>query len=426
MKSIFKPCLLFLAVFAWIACIRVSMAQTQALSIDTCYRLARIHYPLIVQEHLIEEAKDYTIRNINAGNLPQVGIYGRATYQSAVTEIPIHLPSVKVPELSKDQYRVYAELSQSIYDGGTLRAEREMAEAGSRLEARQLEVTLYRLKARIDELFFGMMLLNEKLAENSLYQQDIQAGLRKVIAAVDNGSALKSNRSKLEAELLAAEQQATELHAQRLSFARMLGIFIGRPVPDTVGLEAAPKAIDTSGIARPEIEVFRDRSTLLHIQDKMLSAANRPKVNFFVDGGAGRPGLDMLDNRFRAYYIGGVNLSLPLSGFYTLRRKRALLDVNRQELASERETFLFQTRQELTGEQTAFEKNTALIDGDEKIIALRTQIKETSLAQLEQGAITSDDYLRDIHALDQARQQMSLHRVERLMNAYQAQTTAGH
>jgi outer membrane protein TolC len=92
-------------------------AQT-TLTIQDCYSLAKANYPLLKQRDLITKSKEYTVQNASKGYLPQLSINGSATYQSEVTAIPISIPGMNVPTLSKDQYKLYAEVNQTAYDGG--------------------------------------------------------------------------------------------------------------------------------------------------------------------------------------------------------------------------------------------------------------------------------------------------------------------
>jgi hypothetical protein len=62
---------------------------------------------------------------------------------------------------------------------------------------------------------------------------------------------------------------------------------------------------------------------------------------------------------------------------------------------------------------------------DLQIIALKNQVKESAKAQLDNGVITASDYLREVHAEDQARQNLTLHQLQLLNATLQYQTIAG-
>ena len=399
--------------------------QARQLSIDSCYALARKYYPLTEQQGLIDLSRDYTLGNIQTGHLPQLSLQGRASYQSDVTRLPVHLAGVSIPELSKDQYRISAELTQNIYDGGEMRDRASLARAESGVRSQQLEVRLYTLTGRVNELFFGILLLHEQLAENGLYLRDIRLGIDKAAAAVKNGAALPSSRDVLEAEFLEASQRQALLSGERTAYARMLGAFIHRDLPDSVVLIAPPVPADTGRITRPELDLFSGRDHLLAAEQQLAGTESRPKVGLFLDAGAGRPGLDMLDNSFRGYYVGGISVTVPISAFYTLKRKKELIGLERRSLATERETFLFDTREQLTRADDQIRTLREMLASDERIVTLRNRIRKASLAQLENGVITSDDYLRRVHQADQAARRRAYHQVELLMTRYARRNQAG-
>ena len=193
----------------------VATAQIDSLTLDSCYFLAKQNYPLIKQRLLIEKTNEYTIDNISKGFLPQINFAGQATYQSDVTQFPKAIPGV--PVLTKDQYRIYAEVNQPIYDGGVIRDQKNLQQATSIVDQQKLEVELYKLKDRINQLFFGVFLVQAQQKQNELMKNDIQLGLNKINAAIANGTALKSSADVLKAELLKAEEQTEELTVESKS-----------------------------------------------------------------------------------------------------------------------------------------------------------------------------------------------------------------
>lgn len=419
LKARWMMCLFFLVSVA-------ANGQPGPLTINQCYRLAKQNYPLIKQRELILRSRDYSIENIAKGDLPQFSVQGRASYQSEVTKLPIHLPNMQVPGLSKDQYRIYGTLTQNLYDGGVIRTQKQMQDARAKIADQQLEVRLYQLKDRINQLFFGILLLDTRLEQNDLLENDIRLGLATMRAAIENGVALKSNADILRAELLNADQDRTELKADRVAYSRMLSLFINREENDSLVLQAPVFEKVPAEIKRPELALFKYQHLALDVRNKMLRAKNLPKFNLFLQGGAGRPALNMLDNSFKGFYVGGVTMSIPLSGFYTLKKERALMGIDREKINTERETFLFNTRLTVTLQDQELQKLNKMLVADHQIIGLRDRVKTTALSQLQHGVINSNDYLKDVNAADLARQHQARHQVQRLMADYQQKTTTGN
>lgn len=408
------------------ACLIAGMINAQKiLTLDECYQLSRQNYPLVKQRELIVKSKEYSVQNASKGYLPQININGQTTYQSAVTEIPIKIPGITIPQLSKDQYKIYGEISQPLYDGGMTREQKKIQEANGILEEQKLETELYKLKERVNQLYFGVLLIDEQLKLTELIRSDIQNGIKKTEAAIANGTAFRMNADILRAELLKTDQKTTELKANRKGFTDMLSLFIAQPVDESTVL-AKPNAISLSPtISRPELQVYDLQSKTILIQDELLKAKNRPRFNAFIQGGYGRPALNFLSNSFEPYYIGGLRLSWSLTGLYTLKKERELLDVSRRNIELQKELFLFNTDYALKQQSAEVRKLQTLLSNDEQIIQLRSGIKKTATAQLENGVISTNDFLRELNAEDQARENKLLHEIQLLMAEYTQQTTIG-
>ena len=397
--------------------------QSNSVSLDSCYVWAKNNYPLVKQYELIAKSNEYTLENISKGYLPQININGQATYQSDVTQLPKGIPGVKV--LSKDQYKIYAEANQVIYDGGVIKQQKKLQEANSIVAGQQLEVELYKLKDRVNQLYFGILLADEQLKQIALTQNDIQLGLDKINAQIANGTALRSNADVLKAELLKSEQQKTELETNRKAFMDMLGLFIKRELNENTVFTKPTNIISSEKIRRPELLMYDYQNQIFDAQNNLLTAKNNPKLSFFIQGGYGRPAFNILSNSFDPFYIGGLRFTFPISGFYTLRNERELIRINRKTMEVQKNTFLFNTQLTLKQQSADITKFQNFLKTDDEIISLRTNVKKAALAQLENGVINSSDYLQEVNAEDGARQNKILHETQLLMAEYSERNTTG-
>ena len=402
-----------------------SLKAQYAISLEECYTLAKQNYPLVKQQDLITKSKEYSIANVSTAYLPQFTVSGQASYQSAVTEIPIKLPNMDIPSIGKDQYKIYAEVNQTIFDGGVNRLQKNSIEANSAVEQQNLEVELYKLNERINQLFFGILLAKDQLTQTEMLKKDIQLGLDKVKAAIANGTALKSSGDALEAQLLETDQRAIELRSLSQAYTSMLGYFINKPLNENSLLERPASPIVIRQIDRPELRLYEKEKKSLDIQDQLVKAKNLPKAGLFLQGGMGKPALNMLSNDLDPYYIGGVRLNWSLSGLYTSIKDKALVNVKRHKIDLQQEIFLFNTQLTLKKQNAEITKLENLVKSDNEIIPLRTRIKNTALAQLEYGVINSSDYLREVNAEDKAKQNRLLHETQLLTAQYDQQITTG-
>jgi len=419
----------WILIIAWLTSLLAGMTghaqPPRTLSLEECLAKARNHYPMIRQLELVTKAADYNVSNAGKANLPQLVINGQATYQSEVTQLPLSLPGQEIPVLDKDQYRIYGEVTQKLYDGGAVKTQTASAEAQANIDRQQTEVELYQLVERIQQIYFGVLLMDGQLAQTALRERDLQLGLSRTEASIANGTALRSSADVLKAELLTLHQRAVEWQSARKSYLSMLGVFMNETLEETVALEKPATIALAAEVTRPELKLYDYQEEALNIENESVSVGLKPKLNLFVQGGYGRPALNLLSNDFTAYYIGGVRLSWNLGSLYTTKNSRQLIALQRQSLGLQRETFLFNTNIALQQERQEVEKYRQLLATDDEIIALRTQIKNTAAAQLANSVITANDYLREVNAEDLARQDKILHEIQWLEAQYHQQFTTG-
>lgn len=403
------------------------LAQDSAsLTLLHAYELAQKNYPAIRQKDLVRQTAEINISNLSKGYLPQLSLNAQATYQSDVTRVNVNLPGVTINAPDKDQYKIVAEATQLIYDGGAIKQQKEFQQLNEAVGQQEVEVELYKLRERINQLFLGVLYLDEQIKQADLIKQDLNTGIKTITAKVNNGVAFKSNLNTLKAELLKVEQNVIQLKATRKGLLETLGIFLNQSLPESIQLESPlPQQATASDIQRPEIKLFSSRQNLVASQDKLITAKNLPKTSLFVQGGYGRPGLNMLDNNFDFYYIGGVRLNWSLSGLYTSKKERQLVQVNKRMVDIQKDVFLLNTNAALKTQQSEIEKMEQLISTDNEIIELRKSVKEASQAQLNNGVITVNDFLQQVNAEDQARQSLITHQLQLIQAKINYETLLG-
>ena len=383
----------------------VKAQPAATLSLEQAYRLARLNYPLIKQKELIERSSFLTVENIKTALLPQFNIAAQATYQSDVTSINLKIPNVTIDPLSKDQYKLWAEVNQLLYDGGVTKTQRQLQELNAVIDDQKLEVELYKLYDRINQLYLGILLLDAQLQQTILIKNDIATGLKTVTAQVENGTAFRSAKLVLEAQLLQNDQRILEIKASRKGLLDVLNLFMNQTLSEDTHLEK-PSIPDTridENIVRPELTLYHYQDSLWKMQNKVISSKNNPKASLFAQGGYGKPGLNQLSNEFNLYALGGIKLNWSLGGLYTSKRERQIIRVNENINDVQKNTFLFNINTQLSQQQSEIIKLKKIMRVDDEIIDLRSKVKEASLAQLQNGVINSNDYLRDVNLEDQSR-----------------------
>ena len=402
-------------------------AQEQSLSLQKAYELAEQNYPLIKQRELIKQTSEYSEENLGKSFLPQINLSGQATYQSAVTQVKLPAPGIFIEPLSKDQYRILGDLNQLIYDGGAIKQQKGIQHLSDEVEQQKIEVELYKLKERINQIFLGVLFLDEQLKQVDLVRSDLNNGVTRVEAQINNGVALKSNLNVLKAELLKTDQRAIEIRSSRKGYIDVLSFFINQSLPEGIKLEKPVVAgsVLTNDIQRPELKLYSTQEKLLGGQYKMIGSRNKPKASLFFQGGYGRPSLNLFTNDFDFFYTTGLRLNWSIGGFYTEKREKKIIELNQKSIDIQKEVFLFNTNAQLKQQQSEFDKLQKLIATDNDIIDLRIKVKDAAKAQLENGVITANDYLREVNAEDLARQNLITHQIQLLQAQINYQTISG-
>lgn len=392
--------------------------NAQTLTLEECYDLAKQNYPLIKRHVLIAKTNEYNLQNAANGWLPQIQIVGQATYQNDVIQFPIQLPNMTIEPLSKDQYKIYADVQQNIYDGGMIANQKKMATINSDIELQRTEVETDQLEMRINQIYFGILQTDEQLQQTELTKSDLSNGLKKGEAQLENGVIFRSNVDVLKAQIVNLEQKQLELQSTKKSFLQMLSLFINKNIDESTTLVKPEKILIQDENKRAELKLFDLQKQGLEQQKANINSKNLPKFGAFFQGGYGKPGFNMLKNEFDIFYIGGLRLNIPISGFYTRKNDLALVETQQQEIEVQKENFLFNQQFQTIQNNSDLDKIQQLINKDSELIELRESIKKASLAQLENGDITTNDYLREVNELDRAKNQKIIREIQYLLTQY--------
>ena len=389
------------------------------LTLDECHKKARENYPVIRQFELIEKAKNYDINSVNRGYLPQFSLSAKISYQSDVTQIPITIPNIHIEGMSKDQYQAILEMNQIIWDGGNIRAQKNISKYSSEIEKQQTEIELYTLKDRINQLFFGILLLEEQLKLNQILTNEFQNSYNRINELIKNGLANQSDLDAIKVEQLKTTQRRIELSSISKAYREMLSLFLDENVNETVTLikpETDFWKTETFHNRRPELSLFEAQSNLFENNKKIISASTMPKIGLFAQAGYGKPGLNMLKNEFSPFFIGGIRLNWNFGSFYTKELGIKKLDLNIEKTELFKEVFIFNSDIKVTHQTNEINKMKEILRLDDEIIELRKNIKSAAQIKVENGTLSVSDLIREINAENLAIQEKVLHEIQLLIN----------
>ena len=418
----------FLTLFA-VACAAASSGQ----SFEECRRLAREHYPEIRQYDLIAQTEQYNLSNAARAWIPQVALSGQATYQSATPTYPeafktiLQANGIEMAGIRRDQYKVSIDVSQHIWDGGKSRADKAIAKAEAEEQRSRVDVSLYDLQSRVDNLYFGILLLDERMAQTEVLIELLASNLARLQTYYKNGVAMQADADAVEAELLAARQTLGQVEFSRMSYRRMLEIFIGQPLTADNLERPAMQQLQSRTLARPELALFEAQESILTAQRKAINVSLMPRFSAFAQVYYGYPGLDMFksmvssDLSFNA--IAGVRVSWNIGAFYTKRNNLQKLNAAEKQIAVQRDVFLFNTQMQTTQDDGEIARLRQAITDDSRIVELRRRVRMAAESQLKNGVIDATDLLRKISDETAAALARSTHEIELLQSIYRLKTT---
>lgn len=387
------------------------MFSQQTMTLQECYNLAIVNYPLAKQSELLEVQNRLEKEVVSNAKRPQLSFDAQATYQSDVIEVPI--PNSNIEPLNKDQYRATLSVNQLIYNGGATDASLAVKSSQLKTKQKQVEVNLYQLKQKINQLYFSILLSQETHLLLKTKQEQLQAKLSEVTSGIKYGVILPSSDKVLEAELLKINQQLTEVESNKLSLIETLADIIGQPLNASVHFQnTLVETASTTELNRPELELFQLKKDEIESNEALVTKQNAPKLLGFATGGYGNPGLNMLDNSFQAFYTVGVKLNWNVFDWNSNKKLRESLSINKDIIDTETETFKLNTNTELNQQQKEIEKIEAFIASDLEIIDLRKEVLKSADSQLKNGVITSSAYITELTNLYEDENTLIKHKIQ--------------
>lgn len=407
----------------------VSVVQAQTL--EECQQAAEKNYPVIKQYGLIAQTTGLTVKNIQKGWLPQITASAQATYQSDVVSWPENMQrmyqqmGLDMKGLSKDQYKIGIDLQQIIYDSGAIGSQRSIARQEGKVQEAQTEANLYQVRKRVNEMYFSLLLLDEQIRLNDDVKALLLSSEKKLAVMVKGGTAATSDFDNVKAERLSVTQQNESLKSQRQMLQRMLSVFCGIEVSNP----EKPAAVEASASAsnRPEIRLFDNQLKLAEVQEKALDTKLRPTLGLYAQGYYGYPGLnmfeDMISRKWSLNGIVGIKLSWNIGALYTHKNDKAKLRVQRELIENAREVFLFNNNMEQIQQTENVSRYRTIMQGDDEIIALRTNVRKAAESKLAHGIIDVNSLLREINNENAAKTQQAIHEIDMLKEMYNLKYT---
>lgn len=403
--------------------------QSAIIKIEDCYQLAEKNYPLLKQKGILDSVLQLKQKNWNTGYLPQISLNAQATYQSDVTEISmgeITLPAMGMappqtikmqsPDpMSKDQYKVTLDINQLIYDGGNIRKNKALDELTTQIDQQNIEVEMYKLKDRINAFFLAILFYQENEALLNVVKKDLTERLKKTQALINNGAGMQVNANILEAEIMKVEMQLTENIETKHQYIKMLNILTDTTIAEQASFQMPTVNYSSTSIQirRPEHDVFQLQQNKLDKTASLFKVRTTPKIYAFAQTGYGKPGLNMLSTDFDYFYIVGAKFTWNIWNWKQNQRETKILKMQSDIIQIQQETFNLNQKILAAKEIGDIEKFNQLIEKDEKLLELRKQIIATYATMLDNGTITSTEYINEVNNHLQVSINKKMHEIQK-------------
>lgn len=414
MKMIpYKKCALFLMCFAYM---NIGFGQNSILSLEQIQEIVQQNYPLVKGKDLLREQSGLSVENLKTAFLPQLYANGRMSYQSDVTSSPLAGPnSFGAP---KEQISLNLDVEQLIYNGGRIKSQVKLEQLSAELEVIDLEVRMYELRERVNDAYFSILLLRQSKQVLEEKRKSIAARLKQVQSAVKNGVMAAFNSKILESELLLIQQQVKEIEfAERTSLESLAELMNRNEKFDieAIGVKEELRQFTLGNELseeRPEYKLFEGQNLLLNEKMEITRKDRLPVISAFGQLGYGQPGYNQLNDDFDSYYMLGAKLSWNIFDWKSSKRNQRKYQLQKEIVATQRSSFQKNQMVELRTEVNNISKFKILLEQDDAIVSLQEDVTKTSSSQLDNGVITSSDYLEDLNKEIQARLNREYHQIQ--------------
>ena len=395
----------------------LSPGQDNSITLNLCYEKALENYPLAKQMELLPASNVLKLQNLNKNYLPHLMLNGQVHYQSDVTKTPfqdVSIPGLDMPTVEKDWYKITLDANQLLYDGGLTNKQKDFEIANLEIDKQNIEIELYKLKEKINQVYFSILQLKENKHILELHKENLSSKLKIVESGVRNGTHLSTNADILKAEIIKMEQAIYEIDISKDASISILKEFTCLPINENTQLIAPEVFVDFSNYENKRLEysLFSLYQNKIEASKKMIGAKNLPRFSAFGQAGYGRPGYDMLKNEFDDFYMVGARLNWNFWDWNHSRNEKEILDLQNEIINTQKETFDINLKTQIENIIAEIKKIDNMISRDLEIIELRIKISNSSSSQLDNGIITSTDYLTELNAESKAKLDLEVHKIQ--------------
>jgi outer membrane protein TolC len=388
----------------------MAAAKAQSIDLYTCLDSAKTVMPLLKQKPLLQQELQNKLAIYSNTYLPALSANGQASYQSDVPSLPFKIPGFSGLNIPKDQYKMYLQLSQPIYDAGMSKAQKEVATASTATSLQQLEVSLNAYQQQIVTVYFQTLLAE---AQINIVRETIgvlQQKEQSVNGAYQNGAGQQNDVLNIQASIIDEEKNLASLQNAETTGLQILSLLTGIDTRNkTLQIPASVNNISYDITKNPSLVLINTEQKNVLASNDLYHSERLPHISLFGQAGMGDPNpYNFFKSSNSPFYIAGVQANWNIWDWHTSARERDNLQLQSQMLEAEKEQTTMNintTVIQLTKENDYLQQ---MLLKDDTLISLKKQIRDNAAHQLDEGVITSNDYLQDVVDAQQAEIQQQI------------------
>jgi outer membrane protein TolC len=396
------------------------MQGQKILTLKECYDKAAKNNVLAGEIKSYSDISKLKDENLAKSWLPTLDANGSFVYNSSVIDMSGVLGSLPLPGIASaikplphEQYKITVDINQVIYDGGAISASRELEKADLKINEKQTEADLYKLRAQINGYYYNLLLIGKQEELLNNYLGIINKRIASLQSGIDNGVILKTDADVMTSEKIKLEQQLAENEIRKAAFIKILSSLTGENIDSaTAFIEPQLSGKLTGELSRPELQLFDLRKDQIASGLKVIESKRLPKAYGFATLGYGNPpGSNFFKNEFAPYYIVGASLKWNIFDWNKSRNEKQILKYQQSIIDNRKSDLSDNLTRLLDSKNAEIQSLNALLASDSELITLRKRITGTSESQYHNGTLTATEYMNELNSEKQAVLNYEIHKI---------------
>jgi outer membrane protein TolC len=392
----------------------------QNLTLDSCINSAFRNFEFQADRADFITQSELSIKNANKAWLPTLELDASFTWQNENITIPvgINVPGIESPSVPLNFNRILVNFTQNIYDGSTSSRTKDLAAQTLKINQVSVEQQQINLESKVSALFMGVLLAREQKKILNSKSDLLEERLDVMEGALEYGGSMPATILSLETEILKVEQQKTEITYQVKALTAQLSEITGLSITEDDSFEN-PNAVlvsSASPSSRPEIRLLDLQSEQLEVQKSLKMTSRNPRVFAFGNVGAGNPGYDIFaEQEISPMVFVGLGVKWNIIDWNYNRNEMTMIQLQQNQLDRVKSRMVSTFNEQTNAEKREIEMLNEQLKRDEKILQLQNSLTQIKSAQLENGVITSTEYLEAVDQLTEFKTQQKVHELSLVM-----------